>query len=116
MRSLAAGLPSETAKKFHPAWHKHEQEYWAARAALLAQYNGQWVAFADGGVIASGRSPVEVFQAGHQSGRHPYVACVGREEEPCRMRQASLRQCSQYETEDCRHVALEPCNHAHCGG
>ena|SRR5438067_1328873 len=90
MKSLADGLPPEIASQVHPDWRKNEQEYWAAREGLLPQYSGQWVAFADGAVVASGPSPVEVFHAAAQSGRHPFVTCVGREEEPTRIRRAGF--------------------------
>jgi hypothetical protein len=87
--SLVDGLPPEIASRVHPDWRKNEQEYWAARARLLPQYRGQWVAFADGAVVAAGYSPVEVFHAAAQSGRHPFVIQVGREDEPTRIRRAS---------------------------
>src|SRR5215471_13965498 len=76
MKSLAEDLPPEVAACVHPDWRKNEQDYWASRDALLDRYRNQWVAFADGAVIASGTSPVEVFQAAHQFGRHPFVALV----------------------------------------
>jgi hypothetical protein len=57
---------------------------------LLAQYRDQWIGFADGAVIASGTSPVAVFHAAAATGRHPFVTCVGREDEPTRMRRVSL--------------------------
>jgi hypothetical protein len=78
------------AGRIHPDWRRHEAEYWAARDRLLPQYRDRWVAFADGAVLASGASPVEVFHAARQSGRHPFVTCVGREDEPSRMRRASF--------------------------
>jgi hypothetical protein len=90
MRSLADGLPPEIASQVHPDWRKNEQEYWAAREGLHPQYRDQWVAFADGAVVASGPSPVEVFHVAAQSGRHPFVTCVGREEEPTRIRRAGF--------------------------
>lgn len=89
MQSLADGLPADVAKQVHPDWRKNEAAYWADRDRLLVSHRDQWVAFADGAVIASGDSPVEVFHLAQQSGVHPYVTCVGREEEPCRMRQSA---------------------------
>ena len=88
MESLADRLPPEIAQYVHPDWRKNEADYWACRETLLAQYRDCWIAFADGEVIASGRSPVDVFHESRQSGRHPYVTCVGREHEPCRIRRA----------------------------
>lgn len=90
MKSIADQLPPEIARQIHPDWRKNEADYWAVRDQLLGQYQGQWIGFADGGVIASGRSPVEVFHAAQQSGRHPFVICVGREEEPCRIRRSTF--------------------------
>ena len=80
MRSLADALPPEIAAQVHPDWRSNETAYWAARDHVLTQYEGLWVAFADGVVIASGQSPVEVFQAAAQTGRHPFVIRVGAEE------------------------------------
>lgn len=90
MHSLADQLPPEIARQIHPAWRANEAAYWAARDGLLAQYRGQWIGFADGAVIASGNSPVDVFHAAEASGRHPFVTCVGHEAEPIRMRRSSF--------------------------
>lgn len=90
MKSLADALPPEIARKINPEWRKNEAAYWDVRDRLLAQYQGQWVGFSDGAVIASGASPVAVFHAAEASGRNPFVTCVGRENEPCRMRRASF--------------------------
>ena len=78
MKSLADGLPPEIARQIHPDWRKNEAAYWAVRDTLLPQYRDQWVAFADGAVIASATSSVEVVHAAQRSGRHPFVTCVGR--------------------------------------
>ena len=86
MQSIADGLPPDVAQQVHPNWRRNEAEYWAARDSLLPKYADKWVAFADGAVIAAGDRPVEVFHQAQQSGKHPYVTCVGREHEPCRMR------------------------------
>jgi hypothetical protein len=86
MKSLADKLPAEIARQIHPDWRKNEAAYWAVRGQLLGQYQGRWIGFADGVVIASGTSPVAVFHAAEESGRNPFVTCVGREDEPCRMR------------------------------
>jgi predicted aspartyl protease len=90
MKSLADQLPPEIARQIHPDWRSNEAAYWASRDRLLVQYLGQWIGFADGAVIASGASPVAVFHAAEASGRHPFVTCVGKEDEPCRMRRASF--------------------------
>jgi hypothetical protein len=86
MKSIADQLPPEIARQIHPDRRKNEADYWAARDQLLDQYRGQWIGFADGKVIASGSSPVTVFHAAEASGRHPFFICVGREDEPCRIR------------------------------
>jgi len=85
MTSLADGLPPDIAAQVHPDWRANESAYWSARAALIPQYQGLWVAFADGTVVASGSRPIEVFRAAQQSGRHPFVIRVGAESEPCRI-------------------------------
>jgi hypothetical protein len=90
MKSLADGLPPEIARQIHPDWRKNEADYWAVRDQLPSQYQGQWIGFADGKVIASGTSPVAVFHAAEATGRNPFVTCVGREDEPTRLRRASF--------------------------
>src|SRR5207249_1406079 len=90
MRSLADGLPPAIAQQVHPYWRKNEREYWAMRDQLLDQYQGQWIGFADGVVVASGFRPVTVLQAAQQVTEHPYVICVGREAEPYRIRRTSF--------------------------
>ncbi len=90
MKSQADGLPPEIARQIHPDRRKNEAAYWAARDQLLDQYRGQWIGFADDRVVASGTSPVAVFHAAEATGLHPFFICVGREEEPCRIRRASF--------------------------
>ncbi len=96
MKSLADELPPEIAREIHPDWRKNEAAYWAVRDQLVRQYQGQWIGFADGAVIASGTSPVAVFHAAEATGRNPFVTCVGREDEPTRMRRASFAYDSSY--------------------
>jgi hypothetical protein len=88
MKSLLDGLPPEVAQRIHPDWQRNETEYWAARDTLLPQYRDQWIGFANGRVIVSGASAVEVLHTAQASGLHPFVTCVGRECEPTRMRRA----------------------------
>ena len=82
MKSLADSLPPEIAQQIHPDWRKNEAWYWAVRDQLLVQYQGQWIAFADGAVIAAAPTPLEVFVAVQQSDQHPFVVRVGCEDEP----------------------------------
>lgn len=96
MQSLIMGLPPEVARRIHPDWQKNEADYWAHRDELLAQYRDQWIAFADGRVIVAGSSPVEVFHKAQDSGKHPFVTCVGHENEPSRMRRASFNYDTMY--------------------
>src|SRR5438128_257067 len=90
MKSIADQLPPEIAQQIHPNRRKNEAGYWAVRDQLLDQYRNQWIGFADGMVIAFGSSPVTVFQTDEAPGRHPFFICVGREEEPCRIRREKL--------------------------
>ncbi|HZT80866.1 MAG TPA: hypothetical protein VFA26_11610 [Gemmataceae bacterium] len=96
MKSLADGLPPEIARQVHPDWRKNEAAYWAVRNQLLGQYEGQWIGFADGKIVASGTRPVAVFHAAHQAAEHPYVIRVGHEDEPYRMRRASFAYDASY--------------------
>jgi hypothetical protein len=90
MKSIADQLPPEIARQINPDWRKQEVEYWSVRDQLLSQDRDQWIGFADGIVIASDTSPMEVLHAVQQSGRHPFVICLGREEEPCRIRRSTF--------------------------
>jgi hypothetical protein len=90
MKSPADALPPEIARQIDPDWRKNEAAYWAVRDQLLSQYKDKWVGFADGAVIASGSSPVAVFHAAEAAARSPFVTCVGREDEPVRMRRVSF--------------------------
>jgi hypothetical protein len=107
MKSLADGLPPEIARQIHPDWRKNEADYWAVRDQLLNQYQGRWIGFADGQVIASGTSPVAVFHAAEATGRSPFVTCVGREDEPTRMRRASFAYDNSYPIEPLPILTLE---------
>ena len=107
MKSLADALPREIAQQIDPEWRKNEAAYWAARDELLSQYQGQWVGFADGVVIASGTSPVAVFHTAEASGRKPFVTCVGHEDEPTRMRRVSFAYDASYPGEPLPILTLE---------
>jgi hypothetical protein len=82
MKSMADALPPEIARQIHPDWRKNEAGYWAVRDQLLAQYQGQWIGFADGAVLVAASTPLEVFLGVQQSARHPFVIRVGHETEP----------------------------------
>jgi hypothetical protein len=107
MKSLADGLPVEIAQQIHPDWRKNEAAYWAVRDQLLAQYRDQWIGFADGAVVASGRSPVEVFHAAHQAAQHAFFICVGREDEPCRIRRSTFAYDASYPGEALPVIVVE---------
>ncbi len=99
MTSLADQLPLEIAQQVHPDWRKNEAGYWTVRDHLLRQNQNQWIGFADGAVVTSGISPVQVFHAAQQTGRHPFVICVGRENEPSLIRRASFQYDNSYSGE-----------------
>lgn len=107
VKSLLEGLPPEVACQVHPQWQANESAYWAVRDRLVTTHIGRWVAFADGEVIAAGTSPVDVFAQGQQSGRHPYVICVGHEDEPSRMRRATFAYDTKYAGEPIPLVSAE---------
>lgn len=96
VKSLADALPPEIASQIHPDWRKNEADYWTVRDALLQQYRDQWVAFADGSVIAFGRNPTNVFHDGMATGRHPYFTRVGHENEPERVRRTTYAYDTSY--------------------
>ena len=105
-QSLIDGLPPEIAKRIHPDWKKNETDYLTQRDQLLAQYQHKWIGFAAGKVIAAGTSPVEVLHAAQASGKHPFITCVGHENEPNRMRRASFAYDSTYPREPLPVIAL----------
>jgi hypothetical protein len=107
MSSIADQLPPEIARQMHPNRRKNEAEYWAVRDQLLAQYEGQWIGFADGKVIASGSSPVAVFQAVEATGLHPFLICVGKEGQPCRIRRAAFPYDTSYPGEALPLISIE---------
>jgi len=90
MKSLADGLPPDIARQIHPDWRKNEADYWAVREEMLAQYRDQWIAYADGAILVHGTDPIAVYVHAQQSERHPYVTCVGQEDEPWSMRRMSF--------------------------
>lgn len=82
MKSLADALPPEIARQVHPDWRKNEAHYWTMRDQLLDQYQGRWIAFADGAISAAADTPLDVFLAIRQSALHPFIIRVGYENEP----------------------------------
>ena len=107
MKSIADQLPPEIARQIHPDRRKNEAAYWAVRDQLLDQYRGQWIGFADGKVIASGTSPVTVFHAAEATGLHPFFICVGKEDEPCRIRRATFPYDASYPGESLPVINVE---------
>ena len=107
MKSIADHLPPDIAKQINPNWRKNETDYWAVRPQLLKQYQGQWIGFADGKVIAVGNSPVAVFHAAEASGQNPYVTRVGHEDEPTHMRRATFGYDTSYSGESLPILSLE---------
>lgn len=104
---MPADLPPAIAGQIHPERRANEQAYWAARDGLLIHYVGQWVGFADGRVVASGRSPVAVLAAAEATGLHPFLVCVGREGEPDRVRRASFAYDNAYPGEPLPVIEVE---------
>jgi len=115
MKSIIDQLPPEIARQIHPDRRKNEAAYWAVREELLNQYRGQWIGFAEGKVVASGKSPVPVFQQAEETGLHPFFICVGQEEQPSRIRRATFSYDANYSGEalplvnvEFRHTAGSP--------
>jgi hypothetical protein len=88
--SLVDALPPDIARQIHPDWRKNEADYWSVRDRLLPQYRDQWIAYADGVVIAACKTSLEVIHAPGVMQRHPFVICVGRENEPYRIRRVTF--------------------------
>lgn len=96
MKYLFEQLPPDIAAQLHPDRKANEIAYWAAREELRAQYEGEWVGFADGRVVASGRIPVDVIHDGEQTGLYPFYICVGKEDQPCKIRRATIANDTNY--------------------
>jgi predicted aspartyl protease len=107
MKSIADQLPPEIAAQLNADRRKNEADYWAVRDQLLPQYQGQWIGFANGRVVASGTSPVTVFEASEATGLHPFFICVGREDEPCRIRRATFQYDAGYPGEALPLISVE---------
>jgi hypothetical protein len=107
MKMIADQLPPEFASQLHPDRRRNEEEYWSARDNLLKEYFGQWVGFANGKVVASGKSPVAVFHAAEQSGLHPFLICVGKENVPIKIRRASFGYDTAYSGEPLPCIKVE---------
>lgn len=107
MTTIADQLPPEIACQIHPDRRKNEAAYWVLREQLLDQYRDQWIGFADGKVVASGTSPVTVFHAAEATGLHPFFICVGREQEPCRIRRAPFPYDAAYPGEALPVISVE---------
>ena len=107
MQSLADDLPHEIACLVPPEWRANEKNYWSVRDKLLDAYNGLWIAFVDGNIIASGTSAVDVLHDGAESGRHPFVVRVGAEFEPCLMRRLAFRYNNTYPGEPLPQIGIE---------
>jgi hypothetical protein len=107
MKSIADQLPPDIAQQIHPDRRKNEADYWAVRDQLLGQYRDQWIGFADGRVIASGKSPVEVFHDAEATALHPFFICVGKEDQPTRIRRASFPYDSHYAGEPLPVITVE---------
>lgn len=107
MERILSKLPPAVAARVHPDWKRNEQAYWAQRATLLRQYEGQWIGFADDAVIASGDRPVQVLHAAQRTGRHPFVTRVGHEDTPQRMRRRIYSYDSTYPGEPLPRVAVD---------
>jgi Family of unknown function (DUF5678) len=107
MQRIADQLPAEIARLIHPDRRRNESDYWVARDGLVERFRGQWIGFANGQVIASGNSPVDVYHAAEESGQHPFVICVGHEDAPCRIRRLVFPYDSTYPGEPLPTLGLE---------
>jgi hypothetical protein len=107
VKSAYDALPPELAKLVSPRWRKNELEYWQTRDQLVDQYWNKWIGFADGAVIACGTSPVTVFHAAEDTGLHPFVTCVGREDEPDLIRRAVFPYDASYTGEPLPRLSME---------
>ena len=86
MASMADGLPEWVRSQVSAEWFENERGYWAAREGLLAEYGGQWVAFAGGRVVAAGRDSSAVLHGARAQELVPFLALCGREEWAPRVR------------------------------
>lgn len=107
MNSAYDAFPPEIQKLINPKARQNEVEYWRQRDQLLVQYKGRWIGFADGKVVAKGKSAVAVFHEAMQQGGHPYVTRVGHEDEPARIRTSTFTYDTGYAHEPLPMVSVE---------
>lgn len=86
MNSAYDALPPEIRERINPKWRENELEYWRQREQLLEQYKDRWIGFADGKVVAVGKTPTAVSHEAKRSAKAPYVTCVGHEDQPTMIR------------------------------
>src|SRR6185437_15357892 len=104
---IADQLPPEIAAQIHPDRRRNEEAYWRVRDQLLSQYQGQWIGFADGQVVASGSSPVTVLDRAEATGKNPFFICVGREDQAFRIRKVSFPYDMAYQGEALPAIPVE---------
>lgn len=68
---------------------------------------GRWIGFADGRVIAAGSSPVAILHAAEATGLHPFVICIGKEDEPSRIRRFAFSYDTAYAGESLPMIQAE---------
>ncbi|HET6880545.1 MAG TPA: hypothetical protein VFI31_10345, partial [Pirellulales bacterium] len=108
MNDPVSQLPPDIAMQIDPAWRKNQADYWSERERLHAQHEGQWIGFANGKVVVSGTSPVAVFHAAEATAHSPFVTCVGKEDEPCRIRRSTFNYDNTYPGEPPPVLDLSP--------
>src|SRR5262245_21269461 len=79
LRTQTSNLPLDQQQRLHADFLKNEQDYLRVRDRLLTTHSGQWVAVAEGRLIACGTDLMRVTQQATDHGGHPYVAKVGEE-------------------------------------
>jgi predicted aspartyl protease len=90
MQPLTSKLPPEQRQRLHADFLANEQDYLRLRDGLLASHCGQWVAVQEGQLIAAGNDLMAVMRVAADSGGHPFVARVGEEETPFRVRRVEF--------------------------
>lgn len=98
LRIQTANLGSAQRQRVHADFLVNEQTYFQLRDQLLACYEGQWVAVANGKVISAGNDLMKVTESAAAAGGHPFIARVGAEDQVTfRMRRVEFAYDANYQ-------------------
>jgi predicted aspartyl protease len=112
MEPMTSKLPPDQRQGLDADFLANEQDYLRMRDGLLASHYGQWVAVHNGRVITAGDDLMAVTDAADATGGHPFIARIGEEETPFRVRRAEFNYDRSYQPFPIPRVTVTFWNHA----